>query len=234
MKSKTMKVLHEVAGRSMVGHVPDRGRRCSPGAGRRGRRPPARAGRPAHPRAACRRAARGPGRAARHRARGPGGDGGARRRGGPPDAARCWWPTATPRCSRGRRSRPSPRSTRPPQRAVSILSGRGGRPLRLRPGGARRGRRGRGDRRGAGRDRRRSAAIARDQLRDPGLRRRLPRRGAAPAAQRQRQGRVLPHRPRRPRARGRAARRRPPRSTTSARPRAPTTASSWRATRPRA
>ena len=52
--------------------------------------------------------------------------------------------------------------------------------------------------------------IARDQLRHPRLRRGVPGLGAGPHHQRQRQGRVLPHRRRRPGARGRADRRRPP------------------------
>ena len=54
----------------------------------------------------------------------------------------------------------------------------------------------------------------RDQLRHLRLRRRVPARGAGPDRQRQRQGRVLPHRRRRDRPRGRAAPSAPHRSTT--------------------
>ena len=76
MKSKTMKVLHPVGGRSMIGHVLARRAGDRAAAGRRGGRPPARAGRSAHPGAGARRGARGPGDAGRHRARRPGRDGG--------------------------------------------------------------------------------------------------------------------------------------------------------------
>ena len=92
-------------------------------------------------------------------------------------------------------------------RAVSILSGivanpfGYGRVLRDAVGRGDRHRRGEGRQRGAGRGQR-------DQQRDPGLRRGVPRRRAPAADQRQRQGRVLPHRRGRPRPRRRARRRR--------------------------
>ena len=199
MKSKTMKVLHPVCGRSMIGHVLTAVQAVRPAADRRGGRPPARAGRrrtsPRWSPAPCspsRRPRRAPGDAVRVAMEAAP----ARR------AAPCSSRTATPRCSRARACARSPRSTRRPQRAVSILSGVVAEPVRLRPGGPQRRGRRRGDRGGEGRHAR-AARHPRDQLRDPRVRRRVPRRGAAEALQRQRQGRVLPdrHGPDRPRRR---------------------------------
>ena len=79
-----------------------------------------------------------------------------------------------------------------------------------------------GDRRAEGRHRR-AGGGQRDQQRHPRLRRRVPRRGAAAADQRQRQGRVLPDRHGRARPRGRPRAWARSRSTTCCRPRAPTT-----------
>ena len=162
MKSKTMKVLHPVAGRSMVGHVlaavagrcePRRivavvghqrdqvgphiqalvpGRRCSP----------------------CRRSSTAPATPSGSRwTRWPAAASVA--------GAPCWWRTPTPRCSRReslrdlrRRARGRPAGGQHPVR-------RGGRPVRLRPGGPQRRGRRRGDRRGEGRDRRAARRSAR-------------------------------------------------------------------------
>ena len=201
MKSKTIKVLHRVGG-------PQHGR---PRAGRRpGRSSPPRSSRSSATSAtrsartsrrwcptsllAVQEEQHGTGHAVRIAVE-------ARRR--RRHRARCWWRTATPRCSRREPARLRAEHEAA-QRAVSILSGVVADPFgygRVRP--QRRGRR-RGDRRGEGRHRR-AARDPRDQLRDPRLRRGVPRRRAAAARQRQRQGRVLPHRHRRPRPRGRAA-----------------------------
>ena len=211
MKSKTMKVLHPIGGRSMVGHVlaavqevgPDRvvavvGHQRDAG----GR---------AHPGARARRRARGAGDPGRHRARRAGGRRGRRYR----RAAPCSSRPATPRCCAGRACGSSPADHAASGRAVSILTGvvddpfGYGRIVRDPDGRRRR------DRRGEGR-RRRAAGDPRDQQRDPGLRRGVPRRRAAAPHQRQRQGRVLPDRHRRagprgrPRRRGARARRRAP------------------------
>ena len=136
---------------------PDRGPGGGAAAGRRGGRAPARAGRPAHPRARPRLRARRPGEARRHRRRGPGRDGGAA------DDVSGTVVVAygdTPLLE-GESLRDFVAEHEAAERAVSILIGRRGRPVRLRPGRAQRRRRRRGDRRGEGRHARRSARSAR-------------------------------------------------------------------------
>ena len=111
--------------------------------------------------------------------------------------APCWWRTATPRCSRARPCATSPRTTRPPQRAVSILTGVVADPFGY----------GRIVRDDDGRRRRRSSRRRTPPPSSAAIREinsgilafdaDVPRRRAAAARQRQRQGRVLPHRRRR-------------------------------------
>ena len=223
MKSKTMKVLHPVCGRSMIGHVLAAVRRVGPAAGRRGGRPPARAGRAAHPRAAC------PTRCSRCR----------RPRTAPATPSgspsrRCR-PTTGGTVAGGVRRHPAARgrdaarvrrpSTRRPSGRCSILSGVVADPF----GYGRVVRDDEGDVEAIVEEKdatRRAARDPRDQLRHPRLRRRLPRRGAAADRQRQRQGRVLPHRRRASSPATTGCTSAPTRSTTSCRPRAPTTGSS--------
>ena len=69
MKSKLMKVLHPVGGRSMIGHVLTAALHVEPDAPGGGRRQQPRAGRPAHPRAGAARAAGRAGDPGGHRAR---------------------------------------------------------------------------------------------------------------------------------------------------------------------
>ena len=117
-----MKVLHPIAGRSMIGHVLAAVRGLEPTPGRRGRRPPARAGRARTSSALMPDGGpRRPGRPARHRPRRPDRLGGARA--GTSAPAPSSWRTATRRSSRARACAASPRTTRPPRRAVSMLSG---------------------------------------------------------------------------------------------------------------
>ena len=157
MKSKTAKVLHEIGGRSMVGHVLDRrpGARARPG--RRGGRPPARPGRPAHPVPGARRGARGPGGPAGHRARRT-----HRRRGRRYDVAAPSLVAAgdTPLLERREPARLRRRARGGAVRGQRAQR-RGRRPVRLRPDRPQRRGRRRGDHRGEGRDRRRSARSAR-------------------------------------------------------------------------
>ena len=88
------------------------------------------------------RAARRPGDPAGHRARRPRRAGRARPSAGT-TTARCVVMTATPRCSQGETPAPpwSPSTTTGAGRAVTVLTARGGRPVRLRPHRARRRRR---------------------------------------------------------------------------------------------
>ena len=197
MKSKTMKVLHPLCGRSMIGHVLVAVQAVRARSDRRRGRPPARAGLGAHRLPGARRRPRGPGDPGRDRPRRPGGDGVGRlddrhrhRRVRRHPAARGREPARLRRGARGRAAR----------RQHPVRGGRDA--LRLRPRRAQRRGRRRGDRRGEGRDRRATRDPG-DQLGDPRVRRRVPGRGAAPALERQREGRVLPHRDRADRPRRR-------------------------------
>ena len=121
MKSKTMKVLHPIAGRSMIGHVLAAAAGDGAGPGRRGRRAPARAG------VACTSASSypdivlavqeeqlGTGHAVRVAMEAAAGT---------HVAAPSWWRTATPRCCEGESLRAFAAEHEAAQRAVSILSG---------------------------------------------------------------------------------------------------------------
>ena len=221
MKSKTMKVLHHIGGRSMIGHVLTAVRAVEPhrvvavvghqreqvGAARAGARARRRAGRA--------------GGARRHGRRGPGGAGVERY-----DARHGRWSRpGTPRCWRARVLRRFVADHRAAEQVVSILSGVVADPF----GYGRIVRNDEGDVEAIVEEKDAIAAAAgdpRDQLGDPRLRRGVPGRGPAAADQRQRQGRVLPHRHREDRPRGRPHGRRVPDRRRRARPRAPTTASS--------
>ena len=112
MKSKTMKVLHPIAGRSMIGHVLAAVSAVEP------HRVVAVVGHqreqvgPHIQELRARRGAGGPGDPGRHRPRRTHRLGGARRRVTAP--APSSWRTATRRSSRGRACAPSPRTTSPP------------------------------------------------------------------------------------------------------------------------
>ncbi len=119
MKSKTMKVLHHIGGRSMIGHVLTAVRSVEPhrvvavvGHQRE------QVGR-AHPGAGARRRARGAGGARRHRRRRTGGHGGQRY----DDGARSWWPPATRPLLEGESLRRFVADHRAAEQVVSILSG---------------------------------------------------------------------------------------------------------------
>ncbi len=194
-----MKVLHQVGGRSMVGHVLTAVRASSRSASWPSSAPSAsrwaRTSRRFAPDVvlAVQEVLDGTAGAVRVavEASRPTGHGGRGHRGHPAAGGR--EPEGVRRRARGGRARGE----------HPVRGGR--RPLRLRPDRPRRRRRRRGDRRGEGRD----AAAARhprDQQRHPGLRRGVPARRAAADRQRQRQGRVLPDR-----HRGAGPRRRPDR-----------------------
>ena len=209
MKSKLMKVLHPVGGRSMIGHVLTAAAARRAAAPRRGGRQQPRAGRPAHPRPGAERAAGRAGDPGRHRARRTGRAGRPPRRrrydgrGGRGDGRR------HPADGGGDASPAWSRRTPAADRAITVLTAEVadpfgyGRILRDASGAVDRDRRGEGRHRRAGRG-------PRDQQRHLRLRRGLPRRRAGPDHQRQRQGRVLPHRRGRHRPPGRPCRRRAP------------------------
>ena len=187
-------------GRSMIGHVvPRPALHLEPHrlVAVVGQRP--RAGRSAHPVLLGPRRSRRAGDPGGHRPRGPGGAGVERDDRAAPSLV------ATGDTPLLEGDVPAPRSwptTGRPSRSVSILSGVVADPF----GYGRIVRNDEGDVEAIVEEKDATARAARDpgdQLGDPRLRRRVPGRGAAAADQRQRQGRVLPHRHRADRPRGR-------------------------------
>ena len=174
MKSKTMKVLHPIAGRSMIGHVLTAAHGAGPARGSwpwsaTSARRSARTSTSAFPDVvlAVQDEQHGTGHAVRMAVEAAAED-------GQSWPAPSWWRTATPRCSGATRCASSRPSTRPPQRAVSILSGIVADPF----GYGRVLRNDEGDVEAIVEEKDatpRAARGPRDQLRDPGLRRRVPR-----------------------------------------------------------